>query len=161
LIVILLSKPAMNYVLAVITAYNASPDGITLKARGRAITSAINVTELCRNKFLSDVAKPEVEINTEELESEGGKRSVSVISIRLKPEDKTPKKPENKFSDPQTPKHEITEIKGVGSVTAEKLKVAGYDSVIIIAKSKPKVLAEKTGLTENQAAKIIEAAKSL
>ncbi|MBN1683584.1 DNA-binding protein Alba [Candidatus Bathyarchaeota archaeon] len=88
------NKPAMNYVLAVLTAYNTNGgEGVVLKARGQAISSAVDVAEICRNKFLSGVSKPIIEIGTEELPGDtGGTRNVSVISITLQPDKKTSKK---------------------------------------------------------------------
>ena len=88
------NKPAMNYVLAVLTAYNSNGgEGIVLKARGQAISSAVDVAEICRNKFLSGVGKPIIEIGTEELPgNDGGTRNVSVISIMLQPDKKSAKK---------------------------------------------------------------------
>ncbi len=88
------NKPAMNYVLAVLTAYNTNGgEGVVLKARGQAISSAVDVAEICRNKFLSGVSKPVIEIGTEELPGDnGGTRNVSVISITLHPDKKSAKK---------------------------------------------------------------------
>jgi DNA-binding protein len=93
------SKPVMTYVMAVLTAFNQKgADGIVLKARGQAISTAVDVAEVCRNRFLSGVTKPEVEIGTEELEGQdGGKRNVSTIAISIRKEEgvevkKTPKK---------------------------------------------------------------------
>ena len=88
------SKPTMNYVLAVLTVYNSNGgEGIVLKARGQAISSAVDVAEICRNKFLSGVGKPVIEIGTEELPgNDGGTRNVSFISITMQPDKKTAKK---------------------------------------------------------------------
>jgi len=159
------SNPPMSYVLAVITAYNASPEGITLKARGRAISNAVDVAEVCRNKFLTGVGRPIVEIGTEELDGENGKRNVSAVAIHLRPENGQPaeiSKPKIEKSKEKTSlKHDITEISGVGAVTAEKLKAAGYEYAEQVAKEKPESLAGKAGFTENQASKLIEAAKGL
>lgn len=79
------SKPPMTYVMAVLTAFNKmGADRVALKARGQAISSAVDVAEICRNRFLSDLERPVIEISTEELESEqGGKRNVSTMTIVL------------------------------------------------------------------------------
>ncbi|HDI10182.1 MAG TPA: RNA-binding protein, partial [Euryarchaeota archaeon] len=39
-------KPVMNYVLAVITQFNEGGDRVVLKARGRAISRAVDVAEI-------------------------------------------------------------------------------------------------------------------
>jgi archaea-specific DNA-binding protein len=82
------SKPAMTYVMAVLTAFNQKgADGVILKARGQAISSAVDVAEISRNRFLTGVSKPEIEIGTEELEGQdGGKRNVSTIAILIRKE---------------------------------------------------------------------------
>ena len=83
------SKPVMTYVMAVLTAFNQKgSDGVVLKARGQAISSAVDVAEVCRNRFIAGLSKPEIEIGTEELDGQdGGKRNVSTIAISLRKEE--------------------------------------------------------------------------
>ncbi len=79
------SKPVMNYCLAVLSSLQGSSDTVTLKARGRAISTAVDVAEVTKNRFLEDLAVENIEIGTEELQSsEGQNRNVSTISIVLK-----------------------------------------------------------------------------
>ncbi|HUS78030.1 MAG TPA: DNA-binding protein Alba [Patescibacteria group bacterium] len=79
------SKPVMNYCLAVMSSLQSDGDTVTLKARGRAISTAVDVAEVTRNRFLNNLAVDHIEIGTEELESaEGQMRNVSTISIVLK-----------------------------------------------------------------------------
>ena len=79
------TKPAMSYVLAVITHFNSSDvKGGTLKARGRAITTAIDVVEIVRRKFLKELKVDKITIGTEELQREDGMRNVSTIEINLR-----------------------------------------------------------------------------
>jgi DNA-binding protein len=78
-------KPVMSYVLAVITHMN-TPDAkeVVLKARGRAITTAVDTAEVTRRRFMSDLAVEQIAIGTEELPQElGGTRAVSFIEITL------------------------------------------------------------------------------
>lgn len=59
--------------------------GVALKARGRAISTAFDVAEVTRNRFMKDVTVEKIEIGTEELKSiEGQTRNVSTITIVLK-----------------------------------------------------------------------------
>lgn len=75
----------MSYVLAVITHFNESNTKIVnLKARGKAITTAIDVVEIVRRKFMKDLKVEQIEIGTEELQREDGTRNVSTIEINLK-----------------------------------------------------------------------------
>jgi len=79
------TKPAMSYVLAVITHFNESKvKEATLKARGRAIKTAIDVVEIVRRKFIKDLETTKIEIGTEEMQREDGTRNVSTIEINLK-----------------------------------------------------------------------------
>ena len=79
------TKPAMSYVLAVITHFN-SPEvkDVTLKARGKAITTTIDVVEIVRHKFLKELKTNKITIGTEELQREDRMRNVSTIEIKLK-----------------------------------------------------------------------------
>jgi DNA-binding protein len=81
-------KPTMNYVLAVATQINAGPEGVLIKARGKAISQAVDVAEIVRNRFVTDTVIKEIKIFTEKLEGEGGRISnVSAIEIHMvKPE---------------------------------------------------------------------------
>jgi DNA-binding protein len=78
-------KPTMSYVLAVITNFNSSETKeVMIKARGRAISTAVDVAEIVRRKFMKDLKTDDITIGTEEIEQqEGGTRSVSTIEIKL------------------------------------------------------------------------------
>lgn len=53
-------------------------------ARGRAISKAVDVAEVVRNQFLSDLEVKKIDIGTEQLESDdGGTRNISNIAIVL------------------------------------------------------------------------------
>lgn len=80
-------KPAMNYVLAVVTQFNNGSDTVVIKARGNSISRAVDVAEIVRSKFLPDLKAPSKEritINTEEISNEDGTKSkVSAIQLLL------------------------------------------------------------------------------
>ena len=79
------TKPAMSYVLAVITHFNSSDvKEVSLKARGRAITTAADTAEIVRRKFLKELKANKITIGTEEMQREDGTRNVSTIEIKLK-----------------------------------------------------------------------------
>jgi len=80
------SKPVMNYCLAVLTALHHKGGKVELKARGRAISTAVDVAEVTRNRFMKDLIVEKILIGSEELESEGRKRNVSTMTIFLKRE---------------------------------------------------------------------------
>jgi len=81
------SKPPMSYVLAIITSLSASnAKEITLKARGRAISTAVDTAEITRRRFMKDLKVSNISIGTEEMpprEGENRARMVSTIEITL------------------------------------------------------------------------------
>ena len=78
------NKEVMNYVLAVVTQFNEGSEEVVLKARGRAISRAVDAAEIVKNRFLPDVSITDIETGTEEIENEEGDTSnVSTISITL------------------------------------------------------------------------------
>lgn len=77
-------KPPMAYVLAAITQFSDGQDEIHIKARGRCISNAVDVSQIIKNKFIKDVKVSKVEIGTETIESEGKQMNVSTIDIILK-----------------------------------------------------------------------------
>ena len=79
-------KPVMNYVLACITLFHGGADEIYVKARGRAISRAVDVVEVVRRRFMPDVSVKNIGIGTDQLppREEGGSPSnVSTIEITL------------------------------------------------------------------------------
>jgi DNA-binding protein Alba len=86
-IVFIGNKPPMSYVLAIITSLSMSnAKEITLKARGQAITTAVDVAEITRNRFLKDLKISKIGIGTEEMpprEGENRARMVSTMEITL------------------------------------------------------------------------------
>lgn len=77
------TKPVMNYVLAVITQFNEGASEVTLKARGRAISRAVDVAEITRKRFLQGLNVKNIQIGTEEIKTESGTSNVSTIEIVL------------------------------------------------------------------------------
>jgi len=79
------SKPLINYCIAVVISLQEKGGSVAVKARGRAISTAVDVVEVTRSRFLKDLTVEGIEIGTEELESTDGRmRNVSSITILLK-----------------------------------------------------------------------------
>ncbi len=77
-------KPVMSYVVACLTSFNTGAKKVVLKARGRAISRAVDTTELLRRAFLKDVDVEKIEIGTEEMERpDRPKSNVSTMEIVL------------------------------------------------------------------------------
>ena len=76
----------MNYVLACITFFHGGAKEISIKARGRSISRAIDVAEVVRKRFLPDVRIKSIGIGTDQLlpQEEGySATNVSTIEIKL------------------------------------------------------------------------------
>jgi DNA-binding protein len=79
-------KPVMNYVLACITLFHSGAKEVSVKARGKAISHAIDVVEVVRRRFLPDVKVAEIGIGTDQIppQEEGNTlTNVSTIEIKL------------------------------------------------------------------------------
>ena len=78
-------KPSMAYVLAVVTQMSNNETEIVLKARGRAISKAVDVAEIVKNKFVPDVKVANIQIGTEEIKGENDEKiNVSTMELTLK-----------------------------------------------------------------------------
>ena len=76
-------KPTMSYVLAVITQFSEGNSEVFVKARGRSISTAVDVVEVVRKKFLPEV-KCEIETDTEVIIDDRNQRlNISTISAKL------------------------------------------------------------------------------
>jgi DNA-binding protein len=118
-------KPVMNYVLAVMNSLKQKGlDEVVLKARGRAISTAVDAAEVTR-RYVKDL-EAAVSIGTEQLpREEGGTRNVSTMEITMKrnraSEDKTPEEveePEKAAEEEKTEKkgEEPEETEGFGYI---------------------------------------------
>jgi DNA-binding protein len=78
-------KPPMSYVLAVVTQFQGSgSEEVVIKARGRAISTAVDTAEIVRNRFIKDAKVKEIKIGTENVTNEEGRTSnVSSMEITL------------------------------------------------------------------------------
>jgi DNA-binding protein len=74
----------MAYVLGVITQFSDGQKEVLIKARGKAISRAVDVAEIVRRRFISDAEVKSIQIGTEEKELEDkSKINVSTITITL------------------------------------------------------------------------------
>jgi DNA-binding protein len=77
-------KPVMNYVLACLTSFNSGAKKVVVKARGRAISRAVDTVELLRRAFAKDVELQGIATGTEEVtRAQGQKANVSSIEITV------------------------------------------------------------------------------
>lgn len=77
-------KPIMNYVLACITFFHGGAKEVSIKARGRSISRAIDVAEVVRHRFLPDVKIKSVGIGTDQfLPQDEGDQATNVSTIEI------------------------------------------------------------------------------
>lgn len=77
-------KPVMNYVVACLTFFNSGAKKVSVKARGMAISRAVDTVELLRRSFVKDLHLQGISLSTEEVtRSEGEKANVSAIEITV------------------------------------------------------------------------------
>lgn len=77
------NKPPMSYVLAVVTQFsNNGSNDVIVKARGRAISRAVDTVEIFRNRFMKNAIISDIKIGTEAMTNEEG-RSSNVSSIEI------------------------------------------------------------------------------
>lgn len=78
------SKPVMNYVLAVVTLFNEGSSSVLIRARGKAISRAVDTAEIVRNRFVTDCNVSDIHISTEEIDNfDNEKTNVSIIEILI------------------------------------------------------------------------------
>jgi DNA-binding protein len=78
------NKNVMSYVLACVTLFNKGAEEVVIKARGRLISRAVDVAEITRHRFVSDLTVKNIEIDTTTVQTDkGSDLNVSTIDITL------------------------------------------------------------------------------
>ena len=79
------NKPVTAYVMACVTQFNRDHNSIVLKARGRAISRAVDVAEVLRHRFMKGLVEiTSIETGTEQIETrEGNLSNISSIEITV------------------------------------------------------------------------------
>ena len=80
------TKPFMNYVTAVVMQFTTrNADSVIVKARGKFISRAVDVSEVALKRFLKDQLKiGEIKIDSEDFKNKEGREvRVSTIEITL------------------------------------------------------------------------------
>ena len=78
------NKNVMSYVLACVTLFNKGAEEVVIKARGRLISRAVDVAEITRHRFITDLKIKNIEIGTVTVQTDkGSDLNVSTIDITL------------------------------------------------------------------------------
>lgn len=77
-------KPLMNYVFACITTFQSGVNDIVIKARGRAISKAVDLVQILQRRFYKDLKVKDIKISTEQLTGQNNQPvNVSTIEISI------------------------------------------------------------------------------
>jgi DNA-binding protein len=77
-------KPVMNYATAVMMHFSGGAKTLVVKARGRAISTAVDVVEVVRRRFSGiKIEVKDIAIGTESVGEGADRRNISTIEIRL------------------------------------------------------------------------------
>jgi DNA-binding protein len=78
-------KPLSSYILACMTLFHSGEKEVGIRARGKAISRAVDVAEVIKNRFTTDVSVKYVNIGTEQIATKDGRTiNSSTIDIVLK-----------------------------------------------------------------------------
>jgi len=78
------NKPSMAYVTAALFQIQEGTNQLVFKARGRAISRAVDVVEIIRRRFMKDkLAIRDIKIDTETLGEGADTRNVSTIELTV------------------------------------------------------------------------------
>lgn len=75
-------KPTMSYVLAVMTQFSDGVNDVRIKARGRSISTAVDVAEAVRNRFMQNL-RHSVAIGTDQVHDEKKNATLRISTIDI------------------------------------------------------------------------------
>jgi DNA-binding protein len=73
----------MNYVLACLPLFQNGINEVHIKARGKAISTAVDVAEITRKRFATEAKLKEIKIDTEQLKNAETNTMSNVSSIEI------------------------------------------------------------------------------
>jgi len=75
-------KPLMNYVLACLTSLQGGSNNLVVKARGRAISKAVDLVQILQKRFYKDLKIVDIKIGTDQVTGQDN-RTVNVSTIEI------------------------------------------------------------------------------
>jgi DNA-binding protein len=78
-------KTVMYYVMAIVARFDAGTNDVVVRARGNAISHAVDAVEVTRNRYMPNVQVADIEIGTDRMQGKHGNMvNVSWIKLSLK-----------------------------------------------------------------------------
>ena len=76
-------KPVMNYVMACVTLFNSGSNEIIIRARGKAITKAVDIAQMLRRSFTKGLIIKSIKVGSEDIKRMQEEFPISTIEIVL------------------------------------------------------------------------------
>ncbi|PUA34401.1 MAG: DNA-binding protein Alba [Candidatus Terraquivivens tikiterensis] len=75
-------KPLMNYVFACLTSLQSGSNSLVVKARGRAISKAVDLVQILQKRFYKDLKVTDIKIGTDQVTGQDN-RTINVSTIEI------------------------------------------------------------------------------
>jgi DNA-binding protein Alba len=82
-IVLMGRRPAINYVLAVLTEFQNGAKEVVIKAWGRGVSRALDVVQITKNEFLSNLQVKDIRLGIEQIKDGQNNRAFNVSTIEI------------------------------------------------------------------------------
>jgi DNA-binding protein Alba len=76
-------RPAINYVLAVLTEFQNGAREVIIKAWGRDINRALDVVQITKNRFLPNLQVKDIKLGIKQIKDGQNNRASNVITIEI------------------------------------------------------------------------------
>jgi DNA-binding protein Alba len=76
-------RPAINYVLAVLTEFQNGAKEVVIKACGRGVNRALGVVQITKNRFLSNLQVKDIRLGIEQIKDGQNNRILNVSTIEI------------------------------------------------------------------------------
>jgi DNA-binding protein len=76
-------RPAINYVLAVLTEFQNGAKEVVIKAWGRGVSRALDVVQITKNRFLPNLQVKDIKLGIKQIKDGQNNRTSNVITIEI------------------------------------------------------------------------------
>jgi DNA-binding protein len=76
-------RPAINYVLAVLTEFQNGAKEVVIKAWGRGVSRALDVVQITKNRFLPNLQVKDIKLGIKQIKDGQNNRASNVITIEI------------------------------------------------------------------------------
>jgi DNA-binding protein Alba len=76
-------RPAINYVLAVLTEFQNGAREVIIKAWGKGVNRALDVVQITKNRFLPNLQVKDIKLGIKQIKDGQNNRTSNVITIEI------------------------------------------------------------------------------